>query len=192
MTTISKIHEMALGAHDLISLGLLKNHIHVLNGEIDENSIGEALKWIIFENADEKEKELTLYINSTGGDLCDAFALIDIMHRSKYKIRTIGTGSVMSAAFLIFIAGAKGHRYLGRNTSILCHQFTEKTEAERKYHDLKASLRENESMHNRIIDLIKECTNLSPKVIKAKLLPPSDVWLSADEALKLGITDHIL
>ena len=188
--TIPKIHDMALGADDLIGLGLLKNHIHVLNGDIDEDNIEEAIKWIIFENTDDKDKELTLYINSAGGSLCDAFALIDIMRSSKYPIRTIGMGSVMSAAFMIFVAGDKGRRYIAKNTIILCHQFSENTEG--KYHDLKASLRENENMNNRMVELIKECTDLSTRVIKTKLLPPSDVWLTVDEAVELGIADHIL
>jgi len=195
--TLPKIHDMALSAYDLIGLGLLKNHIHVLNGEIDEDNIEEAIKWIVFENIpapagarDDKDKELILYINSTGGSLCDAFALIDIMRSSRYPIRTIGMGNVMSAAFMIFIAGAKGHRYLGKNTSILCHQFSGDTEG--KYHDLKASLRENENINNRMVQLIEECTDLSTKVIKTKLLPPSDVWLTVDEAVELGIADYIL
>jgi ATP-dependent Clp protease protease subunit len=188
MTT--KIREdSALGADDVIGLGLLKNHIHILNGDIDEASIAEAVKWVIFENTDDREKLLTLYINSAGGNLCDAFALIDIMRNSKHPIRTIGMGNVMSAAFMIFVAGTRGERYIAKNTSILCHQFSENTEG--KYHDLKASLRENENMNNRMVDLIKECTDLSTRVIKTKLLPPSDVWLTVDEVIELGIADHI-
>lgn len=188
--TIPKIHDMALGADDLIGLGLLKNHIHVLSGEIDEQNITDAIKWIIFENTDEREKVLTLYINSTGGSLCDAFALIDMMRNSKHPIRTIGMGSVMSAAFMIFVAGTRGQRYLSKNTSILCHQFSENNEG--KYHDLKASLRESENINNRMVQLLRECTDLPTKTIKTKLLPPSDVWLNVGEALELGVADHIL
>jgi hypothetical protein len=111
------------------------------------------------------------------------------MRNSKHPIRTIGMGNVMSAAFMIFVAGTKGERYIAKNTSILCHQFSENTEG--KYHDLRASLRENENMNNRMVDLIKECTDLSTRVIKTKLLPPSDVWLTVDEVIELGIADHI-
>jgi len=188
--TIPKIHDMALGADDLIGLGLLKSHIHVLHGDIDEDNIAEAIKWIIFENTDDKDKVLTLYINSSGGSLCDAFALIDIMRNSKYPVQTIGMGSVMSAAFMIFVAGTKEYRYLAKNTSILCHQFSENVEG--KYHDLKSSLKENENMNDRMVQLLRECTDLSTRVIKTKLLPPSDVWLTVDEAVELGVADHIL
>jgi len=47
-------------------------------------------------------------------------------------------------------------------------------------------------MNNRMVELIKECTDLPTRTIKTKLLPPSDVWLTVDEAVELGIADHIL
>ena len=46
-------------------------------------------------------------------------------------------------------------------------------------------------MNNRMVELIKECTDLSTRVIKTKLLPPSDVWLTVDEVIELGVADHI-
>jgi ATP-dependent protease ClpP protease subunit len=96
----------------------------------------------------------------------------------------------MSAAFMIFAAGTNGQRYISKNTSILCHQFSEDVEG--KFHDIKAMMRESENINSRMVDLLKECTGLSPRVIKTKLLPPSDVWLSVEELVKLGVADHIL
>ena len=104
---------------------LLDNHIHFINGELDEDSVKDAIKWIVYENLEkDKSKILTLYINSCGGSLTDTFALIDIMRRSHYPIRTIGIGNVMSAAFILFSCGTKGQRFIAKNTSIMCHQFT--------------------------------------------------------------------
>jgi ATP-dependent Clp protease protease subunit len=182
--------ENNLGAEDTIDLGLLKGHVHVITGEVNEASMDAAVRWLIYENISGTDTPLTLYINSVGGNLCDAFALIDLMKMSKRTIRTIGLGNVMSSAFLIFAAGTKGHRYIGKNTSILCHQFTEGVEG--KFHDVKAQMRESENMNNRMVDLLTECTSLSKRDIKTKLLPPSDVWLSVDDLLKLGVADHIL
>ena len=182
--------ENILSAEDTVDLGLLKGHVHILTGEINEATVDAAIRWLVYENLTNTNAPLTLYINSTGGSLCDAFALIDIMRVSNRQIRTIGIGNVMSAAFLIFAAGTKGYRYMGKNTSILCHQFSEGVEG--KFHDVKAQMRESENMNNRMVDLLTECTNLSKRVIKTKLLPPSDVWLSVDEAVKLGVADHIL
>lgn len=57
-------------AEDRIDLKLLENHTHFINGEINEDSVGAVVKWLIYENLDpNKEKILTLYINSTG-EIC--------------------------------------------------------------------------------------------------------------------------
>jgi ATP-dependent Clp protease protease subunit len=178
-------------AEDRIDLKLLENSTYFLNGEISEESAAACTKWLIYENLEtSKEKMLTLYINSTGGDLYQAFGLIDVMQASPHVVRCIGIGSVMSAAFLIFAAADKGHRYAAKNTSFMCHQFSSSVDA--KYHDLKAEMKETELLNDRMIDVLKEATGLAPSVIKKKLLPPSDVYLTAQEVLDLGIADHIL
>jgi len=178
-------------AEDRIDLKLLENSTHFINGEIDENSVGAAIKWLIYENLDaSKEKVLTLYINSTGGDLYQAFGLIDVMRASPHTVRCIGIGSVMSAAFLIFASGDQGHRYAAKNTSFMCHQFSETMD--NKYHDLKATMKENDLCNEKMVIILKEATGLAPSVVKKKLLPASDVYLTAEEVIDLGVADHIL
>lgn len=178
-------------AEDRIDLKLLENSTFFINGEINEDSIGAAVKWLIYENLDvSKEKILTLYINSTGGDLYQAFGLIDIMKASPHVVRCIGIGAVMSAAFLIFASGDQGQRYAAKNTSFMCHQFSESMD--NKYHDLKATMKENDLCNDRMVSVLKDATGLAPSIIKKKLLPASDVYLSAQEVLDLGVADHIL
>ena len=177
-------------AEDRIDVKLLDSHTHFLVGEIEEENINACIKWITYENLDSKEKTLTLYINSTGGDLYQGFALIDVIQSSAHPIRVIGIGAVMSAAFLIFASGTKGERYAARNTSFMCHQFTSGTDA--KYHDIKAEMKEHESLNTRMVNILKEATGLAPHKIKAKLLPASDVYLTAEEVVELGIADYIL
>jgi ATP-dependent Clp protease protease subunit len=183
-------HE-GLGAGDIIGLGLLKNHTFILNGEITEENINEAIRWLIYENTSDEEKELTLYINSSGGSLNDAFALIDLMRNSKHTIKTIGLGNVMSSAFLIFAAGTRGYRYIAKNASILSHQYSEEL-SESKHHDIKSFTKECDNTNERMVELLKTCTDLNGSTIKRKLLPASDVWLTAEELVDLGIADHIL
>jgi len=186
---LKKIDEF--NAADRIGVKLLENSVFVLSGEITEENINECVKWMIFENLDSKEKILTLYVNSTGGDLYQAFALIDIMRSSKHSIRTIGIGSVMSAAFLIFTSGTKGERYIAANTGIMCHQFAGGG-GDAKFHDLKAEMKENELLNQKMVNILKEATGLTPSRIKSKLLPASDVYMTAQEALDLGIADQLL
>jgi ATP-dependent Clp protease protease subunit len=190
--TNKKLDDSVIDAEDIIGLGLLKNHTHFLMGDIDGETIEKTIRWLLYENMDNSnpEKILTLYINSTGGSLTDAFGLIDVIKNSNFVVRTIGIGNVMSAAFLIFAAGDKGERYIAKNTSIMCHQFTESIDE--KYHDIKAALKETENCNKRMVDFLVEATGLVPSKVKSKLLPPSDVYLTAEELLEYGVADHIL
>jgi ATP-dependent Clp protease protease subunit len=186
---VKKIEEF--NADDRVGIRLLDNSIHFLYGEIGEENTLECIKWITYENLEPKhDRLLTLYINSTGGDLYAAFALIDIIQNSKYPIQIIGVGSVMSAAFLIFSAGTKGYRYAAKNTSFMCHQFSESMSD--KYHDLKATMKENDLCNQKMVNILRDATGLPAPKIKSKLLPASDVYLTADEVVELGVADHIL
>jgi ATP-dependent Clp endopeptidase proteolytic subunit ClpP len=179
-----------LGAYDVIDRGLLDANAYFLNGSIDTASMDYAIKWLIYENSKAEKHTLTLYINSTGGFLDDAFALIDIMKSSKHYIRTVGIGNVMSSAFLIFAAGTKGFRIIGKNTNVMSHQYYDVVDG--KHHDIKAYMKTAETTNNRMVQLLKDSTELDTATIKRKLLPPSDVWLTPQELIDLGVADHIL
>lgn len=176
-------------AEERIKTSLLENHIHFLYGDIETDNIVETIKWITYENFSSSTKPLTLYVNSNGGSLQDAFALIDIMQKSAKPIRTIGIGSVCSAAFLIFAAGTKGNRYISKTASIMCHQFSD--EYTGKYHDIKAALKENDWANGRMVNVLKDCTGLDARTIKSKLLPPTDAWFTADELVAYGVADAV-
>ena len=178
-------------SQDRIGVRLLENSVHFLIGEIDEENVNETIKWLVYENLHPKaDKILTLYINSQGGDLYQAFGLIDMMRNSQMPVRTMGYGSIMSAAFLILASGSKGESYIAPNTGVMCHQFTGSTEG--KYHDIKAEMRENESLNRKMYEILKEATGLDGRIIKTKLLPASDVYMSAQEMIDFGAADQLL
>jgi ATP-dependent Clp protease protease subunit len=165
--------------------------IYLLMGDIDTESVKPVIEWILHSNyvVKRKKKELQLMICSSGGDVSSAFALIDIMLDSNIPIKTIGLGTVASCGLLVFIAGTKGRRVLTPNTSILSHQFSWGSDG--KAHELFAQVKEFELTQARMIEHYKKCTGMNEESIKAHLLPPQDVWLSADEALQLHLTDHV-
>lgn len=178
-------------AEDRVDLKLLEHGTHYLCGEIDTDSIQNCIRWILYENLGAKEeKVLTLYINSTGGDLYEAMALIDVMKASQHTIRVIGIGAVMSAAFLIFASGTKGYRLAAKNTSFMCHQYSDHLQG--KHHDLKATMRDGDLTNQRMINVLKDATGLPATRIKSKLLSPTDVYLTAVEVVDLGVADDII
>ena len=179
-------------AHDRLGVKFHEAGVHFLIGEITEDNINDAIKWLTYENLDAKDDRiLTLYVNSQGGDLYEAFGLIDMMQNSRIPIRTIGYGSVMSAAFLIVASGAQGERYVTRNCGIMCHQMSV-FEEQGKYHDIKATRKETDRLNKAMYDVLKETTGLDGRIIKTKLLPAHDVYMTAEEMIEFGAADQIL
>lgn len=165
--------------------------MYVFMGEVDNESIRPVIEWILHENyvAKKKKKELLLMICSEGGDMGAAFALIDVMSSSALHIKTVGLGQIASAGLLIFLAGSRGRRVLTPNTSILSHQYS--WGADGKAHELFATMKEFDLAQKRMLAHYKATTGLNDELIKSTLLPPHDVWLSAQEALELNICDAI-
>jgi len=170
---------------------LAESGMYVFMGEVTDENIKPVVEWMLHENhvTKKKKKELLLMICSNGGDMGAAFALIDVMMSSAIPVKTVGLGTIASAGLLIFISGTHGRRVLTPNTSILSHQFSWYNEG--KAHELFATMREFELTQARMIAHYELCTGLGREEIRNNLLPPQDVWLSASEALALGICDDI-
>jgi ATP-dependent Clp protease protease subunit len=187
MTTADK----DLPQYDNASQALNDHGIMVLMDEINHETVKPVIEWILHENhvRKKKHKELLLMICSDGGSIAEAFALIDVMRSSRIPVKTVGLGSIASCGLLIFMAGATGRRVLTPNTSILSHQFS--WESEGKSHELFATIKEFELTQKRMVALYRDATGLEDDVIRKVLLPPQDVWLSAEEALGYHICDAI-
>jgi len=170
---------------------LQDNGMYVFMDGVSHETIRPVIEWMLHENfvTKRRRKELLLMICSDGGDLEPAFALIDVMKSSHIPIKTVGLGQIASAGLLIFLAGTPGRRVLTPNTSILSHQFAWGSDG--KAHELFATMREFELAQQRMVRHYEECTGLDADTIRKNLLPPHDVWLSAQEALALHVCDHV-
>lgn len=161
----------------------------ILMQDIDENC-KEVIQWILEANfAENKPQVLNLIINSQGGLLSAAFAVIDTIRGSHIPVRTIGLGEICSAGLMIFMSGTKGMRVLTPNTSIMSHRFSGGSFG--KEHELMAIGKEFNLTAKRIMNHYKKCTGQPEAVIIEKLLPPQDIYLDAKEAQALGVCDVI-
>lgn len=174
-------HGQALNDHGMM----------VLMGGIDTDSVKPVVEWILHENFVKKKKlkELLLMICSEGGDLEPAFALIDVIKASRIPVKTVGLGQIASCGLLIFLAGTRGRRVLTPNTSVLSHQFSWGSAG--KAHELFATVKEFELVQQRMVRHYQESTDLDEDTIKQVLLPPQDIYLSAEEALAYNICDAV-
>jgi ATP-dependent Clp protease, protease subunit len=167
-------------------------HYYLFNKDFTHDSCGDALSFILERNFMDKDrpKQIKMIINSYGGVVDAAFALIDTMKGSRIPVFTYGLGCIASCGLMTFIAGQKGKRFITRNTSILSHQFSWGSFG--KEHELFATVKEFTNTQHRIVEHYKRCTGMTEKNIKKYLLPPEDVWLTAKEAVKYGIADEIV
>ena len=170
---------------------LLSHNMMVFMGDVTMDTMSPIIDWILSENMKrtDRAKELTLGICSRGGDLNACFALVDVMRASTIPVKTIGLGMIASCGLLLFISGKKGSRTLTPNTAILSHQYSWGSIG--KEHELFARVKEMELTTERMINHYRKCTGLNEKKIRDFLLPPQDVWLSAEEAKELKLCDKI-
>lgn len=173
-----------------LDAGDSKQNFLLFMDEVSISSCRQIVEWIFTCNFSEEQFDmLNLVICTPGGDLNAAFAVIDTIKGSHIPVRTIGLGQIASAGLLMFIAGEPGHRVLTPNTSILSHQYSWGTFG--KEHELFAQVKEFDLVTKRLMSHYKKCTGLEEATIREKLLPPQDVWLSAQEAKKLGVCDTV-
>jgi len=169
---------------------LRDNGIFLFMTGVNSESCRAAIEFILLHNLQPKKlPRLQFMICSPGGSVDSCFALIEVMKGSKIPIHTLGLGMIASCGILLFMAGEKGERILTPNTSILSHQWAWGSYG--KEHELFASQKEFDLTGKRMRAHYRKCTGLTDKVIDKYLLPPSDMWLTAQEAKKFKICDKI-
>ena len=171
---------------------LTDNAILLLTRGFDQENIMPLVARIMEYNllpVELQPKYITLVINSPGGSVHSAYHLIDVMKSSKIPVHTVGMGLVASCGVLTLMAGAKGHRKITQNTSVMSHVFSWGSGG--KEHELYAIQKEFEMSSERMLTHYKKCTGKSISYIRKHLLSKQDEWLSPEEVIKHGIADPI-
>jgi ATP-dependent Clp endopeptidase proteolytic subunit ClpP len=150
------------------------------------------------EKEEEKEEEeevippIEFLLSTPGGSADDMFALYDIMRvvREKCDIQTFGLGKVMSAGVLLLAAGTKGQRKIGKNCRVMIHSVIGGTSG--SFHNLENEMEEMRYMQEAYLRALSDESNLSVAQLKRMINRKVNVYLSAEEAVKMGIADIIV
>ena len=108
-------------AYDIYSR-LLKDNVIFLGQPIDDNIANLIIAQLLFLEAENPEKDISVYINSPGGSITAGLAIYDTMQYVKPDIQTICLGQAASMAAVLLAAGKKGKRYALPNSRVLIHQ----------------------------------------------------------------------
>jgi ATP-dependent Clp protease protease subunit len=141
---------------------------------------------------DDKKRPVEFYISTYGGNADDMFALYDVMRqvREETEIHTIGMGKVMSAGVPLLAAGTKGKRKIGKNCRIMIHSVVAGNHG--PLQNLINEMEAVEQIQKMYINCLVNETNMTKKDVKNMLERNVNVYLSAEEAVKLGIADIIV
>lgn len=136
---------------------------------------------------------LEFLISSPGGTAGELFSIYDVMkfvQKQGMEIKTVGVGKVMSAAVPLLAAGTKGKRYAGKNCRFMIHSVGGGLQGNK--HEILNEYQEMIETQRKYINILFKETFMSKKEIKDIIDKNKDVYLSAHQAKKLGIIDHIL
>jgi len=169
---------------------LFQRRVICLQGEINGESVGEAIRQIAVLSAEAPHEPITMLINSPGGSILDGLVLIDVMQAYDGVIRTVSLGIAASMAAVILAAGTRGHRYVSRHSQVMLHQpllagglpggnCSEVENIARSLVERKQELDE----------LLTQLTGKPRREIRQ--LTSKDTYMKADEALKHGLVDDI-
>ena len=174
-------------AYDLYSR-LLKDRIVFIGRGFDTSMANSVVGQLLFLEADNPDKDITIYINSPGGIITACLAIYDTMQYIKPDISTVCVGEACSAAAFILAAGTKGKRHALSNSRIMIHQAS--GEAAGNVQDVRIRVKEMERMNDIVIAEYSEILGKPVKQIKKDM--ERDRFMSAEEAKEYGIIDEVL
>jgi ATP-dependent Clp protease, protease subunit len=174
-------------AYDIFSR-LLANRIVFLGTQIDDTSANLVIAQLLHLESESTSKDISLYINSPGGDMNALFGIHDTMQYVAPDVATICVGQAASAAAVLLAAGAPGKRYALPNARVLIHQ--PHGGAQGQSTDLELQIAEVVEMRRRMVDILVGSTHQTLDRITADI--DRDYIVRGDEAVRYGLVDHII
>ena len=175
-------------AYDIYSR-LLKDNVIFLGQAIDDNVANLIIAQMLFLEAENPEKDISLYINSPGGSVTSGFAIYDTMQYVKPDIATICLGQAASFAAVLLAAGKKGKRYALPNARVLLHQpWLQGLGGQASDIDIHA--KDIMRMKRRISEILASHTG--QPLDKIDRDTDRDYILSASESVEYGVVDQVI
>ena len=174
-------------AYDIYSR-LLKDSIIFIGSEIDDNLANSVIAQMLYLDVENKKKEISLYINSPGGNITSGLAIYDTMQFIRSEISTICVGQAASMAAVLLAAGSTGKRYSLPNARIIIHQPFGGFKGQAS--DIAIQAKEILRMRENINDILTKHTKQSKAKINSDI--ERDFIMSPDMAKEYGIIDSII
>jgi ATP-dependent Clp protease protease subunit len=174
-------------AYDIYSR-LLRERIVFLSGPIDDSVANIVIAQLLFLEAEDPKKDITLYINSPGGQIQSGLAIVDAMHHIKPDVATVCVGMAASMGATILSQGTKGKRFALPNAEVMIHQPL--TGVEGQASDIVITANHIIRLKEKLTKMMADATGQDYKKVEKD--KDRDYWMTADESKKYGVVDAIL
>lgn len=174
-------------AYDIYSR-LLKDRIVFLGTAIDDHFANVVTAQLLFLEADEPDRDISMYINSPGGSVTAGLGVYDTMQYIKSDVSTICIGQAASMAALLLAAGAPGKRFALPNSRILIHQPLAGVQGQASDIDIHA--REILRMRGELNNILAKHSGRDKEQISKDT--DRDNFMSAEEAKEYGLIDDVI
>jgi ATP-dependent Clp protease protease subunit len=174
-------------AYDLYSR-LLANRIVFLGSPIDDSVANLIVAQLVHLESEDPSRDISLYINSPGGEMTGLFAIYDTMRYVAPDVATICVGQACSAAAVLLAAGTPGKRFTLPNARILIHQ--PHGGAQGQSTDLELQVAEVVEMRRRMVDILVNATGQSVERIATDI--DRDYTVRGEHAVTYGLVDEVI
>jgi ATP-dependent Clp protease protease subunit len=176
-------------AYDIYSR-LLGHRVVFLGRPVDADTANLIVAQLIHLESEDPEKDISLYINSPGGEMSSMMAIYDTMQHVRPEVMTACIGMAASAAALILAAGSPGKRYVLPHARVLIHQPHLTGGLEGQASDIEIHAREIVRQKEEMTAILARHTGQTPASIAADT--DRDRWLTAEQAVEYGLVDSIM
>ena len=174
-------------AYDIYSR-LLKERIIFVTGPVEDYMASVIIAQLLFLEAENPKKEVSMYINSPGGVVSSGLAIYDTMQYIKPEVSTLCIGQAASMGSLLLSAGATGKRFSLPNARIMVHQPSGGFQGQAS--DIERHAQEILSLRSRLNDIYVKHTGQNLKTIEKAL--DRDTFMTSNDALKFGLIDKVV
>jgi ATP-dependent Clp protease protease subunit len=168
---------------------LLNDRIVIIGSAIDDEVANLVVAQLLHLESDDPDKDISLYVNSPGGDVYAGLAIYDTLTFVKPDVRTICVGTAMSMGAVLLAAGAKGKRSALPNAKMLIHQAWSPGFGGQAS-DVEIRAREILDLKRRIEEILSDHTGQSLEQIAKDT--DLDHFMSSQEALEYGLIDKVI
>jgi ATP-dependent Clp protease protease subunit len=174
-------------AYDIYSR-MLKERIVFLMGPIEDHIASLITAQLLFLEAENPDKDISLYINSPGGVVTSGLAIYDTMQYIRPDVATICIGQAASAGSLLLCAGAPGKRFALPHARVMTHQPSGGFQGQAT--DIEIHAREIMSVKRRLNEIYVRHTGQSLAEVEARM--ERDTFMSAQQAKEFGLVDEVI